>query len=834
MIDVQLKAPLAGWVLPLGAIPDPVFAEGMMGPGLAIDPIGDTLHAPCDGTILTVHAAGHAVTLGLGDGVAVLMHIGIDTVAMAGKGFTPLVAPGDAVRAGDPLIRFDLDAVVLGASAAVTPVIVVEGDCVRLVEMAGEGAVAVGDPLVRLVGGGQADGVGTATSGDTLRHDTIVRLPHGLHARPAARIVAAVRASGAEVQLHAADQSASAASPIALLSLGLATGSAVTIVARGAGAETAIAAIEELLTHEVEDGEVAATRLAPLATRIDPEALPSGAIGGVAAAPGLAIGQAFWLRAEAPDVPTSGDGVAIERERLADGIAAVDASLLAQAAQPGHLGGVLTAHRAILADPDLRERADAAVANGLSAAAAMMTAAETQGAALRASGNARIAERADDIRDVALRVVHAILGTQPALASVPAGAIVLADELLPSQLAALSAARVAGFALAGGGPTSHVAILAAGMGVPMVVALGQGIAPVSDGTPLILDADSAILIPDPADDRLAAARATIDARLAAEAAARAAGDRPATTADGQAIHVYANLGSLADAEAAATQGAEGCGLLRTEFLFLDRATPPDVAEQAADYRAIVTAMPDRPMVIRLLDVGGDKPAPYLSIPAEENPALGLRGIRVALARREVLDAQLRAILSVPDVARCRIMVPMVASVDEMIAVREALDALRAELGVGPVQLGAMVETPAAAATADLIAAHSDFLSIGSNDLTQYVLAMDRGNPALAAGIDGLHPAVLRLIEMTCRGAATRGVPVSVCGGLAADPLAAPILVGLGVRTLSVPPARVPAIKALVARLTLPAVQDLAAAALSAASAAEVRGLARRFAEEAAR
>ena len=308
----------------------------------------------------------------------------------------------------------------------------------------------------------------------------------------------------------------------------------------------------------------------------------------------------------------------------------------------------------------------------------------------------------------------------------------------------------------------------------------------------------------------------------------------AVTLDGTKVTLQANVELPLEVEMAVQAGAEGIGLLRTEFLFLDRATPPDVAEQAADYRGIVAALPDRPVVIRLLDVGGDKPAPYLDIPAEENPALGLRGIRVALARPEVLDAQLRAILSVPDVARCRIMVPMVASIDEMIAVRAALDALRDELGVGPVQLGAMVETPAAAATADLIAAHSDFLSIGSNDLTQYVLAMDRGNPALAAGIDGLHPAVLRLIEMTCRGAATRGVPVSVCGGLAADPLAAPILVGLGVRTLSVPPARVPAIKALVARLTLPAVQDLAAAALSAASAAEVRGLARRFAEEAAR
>ena len=351
---------------------------------------------------------------------------------------------------------------------------------------------------------------------------------------------------------------------------------------------------------------------------------------------------------------------------------------------------------------------------------------------------------------------------------------------------------------------------------------------------VILDADAGAVIVDPHPDRQAQAHAAIALRAEAEAAALAAGDRPAATADGQAIHVYANLGSVADAEAAAAAGAEGCGLLRTEILFLDRSVAPDVAEQAADYSGVVAALPGRPVVIRLLDVGGDKPAPYLAIPPEENPALGLRGIRVSLARPEVLDTQLRAILAVPEVERCRIMVPMVASIAELIAVREALDRLRAELGVGPVQLGAMVETPAAAATADLIAAHADFLSIGSNDLTQYVLAMDRGNPAVAAGIDGLHPAVLRLIRMTCDGAATRGVPVSVCGGLAADPLAAPILVGLGVRTLSVPPARVPATKALVARLTMAAVRDHADAALVAASAAEVRALARRFAEEISR
>jgi len=230
--------------------------------------------------------------------------------------------------------------------------------------------------------------------------------------------------------------------------------------------------------------------------------------------------------------------------------------------------------------------------------------------------------------------------------------------------------------------------------------------------------------------------------------------------------------------------------------------------------------------VRLLDVGGDKPAPYLALPAEENPALGLRGIRVALSRPEILEAQLSAILSLTAPGPLRIMVPMVASAGEMAAVRAVLDKLRGDKAVA---LGAMVETPAAAIGADLIAAEADFLSIGSNDLTQYALAADRGNAAVAAMLDGLHPAVLRLIAETCTRAGS--TPVSVCGGLAADPMAAPILIGLGVRTLSVPPAQLAVTKALVTTLTLTAATDHARQALACASAAEVRALARRFAEE---
>ena len=455
-----------------------------------------------------------------------------------------------------------------------------------------------------------------------------------------------------------------------------------------------------------------------------------------------------------------------------------------------------------------------------------------QAAALVATGDRRIAERADDLRDIEGHVLRALLDLPEDTVTIEPGSILLARELLPSQVIALDPATVAGIALVEGGPTSHVAILAAGMGLPMAVAFGAPLGEVAEGAMLVLEADRGLMEVDPPEERLALARTAVARRLADEAAARAAGDVPCHSADGVRIEVFANLGSVADAQAAMRDGAEGCGLLRTEFLFLDRTDPPTAADQAADYQAIADTLGDRPLIVRLLDVGGDKPAPYLAIAPEENPALGLRGIRVALARPEILDAQLRAILSVAPQGRCRIMVPMVASVAELDAVAAAVDVLRRSMGIdAAIEVGAMVETPAAALCADLLAERAAFLSIGSNDLTQYMLAMDRGNPAVAAGIDGLHPAVLRLIGATCDGAAGWPCPVGVCGGLAADPLAVPILLGLGVTELSVPPARIAATKALVARLSLPGCRLHAHTVLSLSSAAAVRAHAVAFAQE---
>jgi phosphocarrier protein FPr/phosphocarrier protein len=295
-------------------------------------------------------------------------------------------------------------------------------------------------------------------------------------------------------------------------------------------------------------------------------------------------------------------------------------------------------------------------------------------------------------------------------------------------------------------------------------------------------------------------------------------------ADGTRIEVFANLGAVAEVAAAVENGAEGCGLLRTEFLFMDRAEPPGEAEQQGVYQAIAAALEGRPLIVRTLDIGADKPVGYLPLPPQANPALGLRGVRVSLAWPDLFRAQLRAVLRVTPAGQAQIMLPMVASLAELKAARAIIADLAAELGVAPPAIGVMVETPAAAVTADLIAAEADFFSIGTNDLAQYALAMDRTGAELAAQVDALHPAVLRLIRQAAAGGARHGRTVAVCGSLASEPAAAPILIGLGVTELSAAPAAIPDLKAAVRELTMRRCVDIAERALACASAAEVRAL----------
>lgn len=829
---LDLRAPMDGWISPLAEVPDDAFAGGLLGPGLAIDPLADTVCAPAAGEVLAVHAAGHAVTLRLAPGLDVLLHFGLETVRLGGEGFTPLVRVGQRVAAGDPLLRVDPGAVVGRAKSLVMPIILIEAEGWQWQPAISQGLVAKGDVLGRITGAGVAD-TGADADGEALSRTLRVPLAHGLHARPSARLAARAREFAAKVQVEKGEASAAITSPSAMLRLGVGHGDTIRLLARGEAAAEALDALSEMIAGGMgEFMPVSETLAAPV---IAPPAAPVSApqpgdrLSGVTAATGMAVGHVWRPRRAEPELAAISKGEAAERALLDEALAGLRAALTAQSeAGTPQQKAILGAHLALLDDEELVGEAKAAIAAGASAAMGWRKVLWAQAEALRQLPDPRFAERAGDLLDLELRLQWQLCGGEPEAPLPPHGAILVAEDLMPSEVAALDLSRVVGLATARGGPTSHVAIIAASRGLPALVALGEGLMLVSEGAPLVLDADGGALEIAPEAHRLVSVRAMIEARAARRAAALASAHEEGRTRDGTRIEVFANLGKLSEAAPAVAGGAEGCGLLRTEFLFLDRQSAPDEDEQTAQYAAIAAALEGRPLIIRLLDIGGDKPAPYLPIAPEENPAMGLRGLRVGLARPDVLATQLRAILRAAQGRRVKIMAPMVARVCELRELQGVAAAQAALLGVDLPEIGVMVETPAAAVMADALAAQCAFLSIGTNDLTQYALAMDRGNPAVAAGLDGLDPSVLRLIAQTCAGGARHGKWVGVCGGLASDPLAVPILIGLGVGELSAAPAMVAEIKALVRSVDVADCRSLAARVLEADGAAQVRALAAEF------
>ncbi len=819
MSNLVLVAPIRGWVSSLEEVPDLVFAERILGDGLAIDPTDATVHAPCDA--LVVSLAHHAVTLRASNGAEILIHVGLETVALHGQGFVTHVREGAMVRTGELLITFDLDFVAGRAKSLISPVVVTNGDAFHIARRSIDREIAVGEflmelrPLAR-----QPEAVDVA---DEAVRAVTVRLAHGLHARPAALVATAAKRFEADIALSVRGRSINARSVAALMSLGVRKDEQVTLSARGKDARSAVDALAETIAHGIEEAPHAPPPVA--AQPLVGDTLPPGVVRGICGAPGQVIGKALQFRPVEITVVEEGRGAGREAAALAEALAALRQRLeRLAAAGNSQRREILGAHIALLDDPELARQAAAAIGNGKSAAFAWRQAIRGYVGAFQAAGDARIQERAGDLIDLERQVLGQLAGhAGPETMTLPPGTILIADELLPSELAAFGA--MAGICTAAGGPTSHVAILAAGMDVPALVSAGSAVRAIPDGTTLYLDADAGLLHIDPDADVLARARAQIDEQRQRRSAALARAGDDCRTSDGTRIEIFANLGAgAAEASSAVVLGAEGCGLLRTEFLFQDRATPPSEAEQAAAYQDIAQALAGRPFKIRTFDIGGDKPVPYLPLPAEENPALGLRGIRAALWRSDLLRPQLAAILRVSPAAR--IMLPMITSLAELRAVRALLDDVRGERGISSnVQLGIMVETPAAAVLAAGFAREADFLSIGTNDLTQYTLAMDRGHAQLASQVDAFHPAVLSLIAQAAAGGAAHGRSVGVCGGLAGEPLAASLLIGMGVRELSMAPSAIARMKETVRRLDLQACRAAAAEAQKQDSAEAVRALA---------
>jgi phosphocarrier protein FPr/phosphocarrier protein len=852
---MRILAPLDGWCDALDAVPDPVFAGRMLGDGLAIDPTGAVVLAPCAGEIITLPASAHAVSIRAADGVDVLVHVGIDTVTLGGRGFEARVRPGAIVRAGDELIRFDLDVVARGAKSLMTPVLVTPMDGLNLVRSHTVGPICAGDLLFEIEGipeiaesrqstgvGAPSCGAGALPGGPAVVQTLVVMLRQGLHARPAAILAQRAKAFGAAATLRAHGRSANARSVVAIMALGVRQGDELTIEASGTDAAQSVAGLlagmqeaqrmESVAGHDAARGDKTGSTTVRRDASASPElaATPGaapiqGVLLGVAAVAGFAVGRATRIERREIDVIEGGSGPAHESAALDQARAHVRARLQRVAATGGATRGeIIAAHLEFLDDPQLNEAAHEMIDAGKSAGFAWRAAIRRSIAALEALDDSRLRERADDLLDVESHVLLALAGeARPMNLPLPEHAVLIAEDLLPSELTALDRQRLVAICLGAGGATSHVAILAAAMEIPMLVGLGAGIRAITEGATVIVDADGGALQWAPTAEAVATARAVVESRTAGRAKAQAEAQTECRALDGTRVEVFANLGNVQDAAAALANGAEGCGLLRTEFLFIDRETAPDESEQLAAYQGIAAALEGRPLILRLMDVGGDKPLRYLPLPAEENPALGLRGVRTALARPDLLRTQLRAALKVEPPGLVRLLIPMVTDVAEITAVRAVIDELRAELGSpGPIELGAMVETPAAALMASVLIREVDFLSIGSNDLTQYTLAMDRGHPELAGRTDALHPAVLKLVAAAASAGVAAGKLVAVCGGVAADRLAVPILLGLGVRELSVVPAAIPVIKRQVRALRISDCRELALSCLNLTTPAAVR------------
>ena len=827
-------APISGIIVPLEDVPDPAFAQRLAGDGIAIDPLEQRVVAPCDGRILQVHRAGHALTLSA-FGLEILIHVGLDTVKLNGKGFKARVKAGDQVRKGDELMTFDADYIATNAVSLISPVLVTNMDRVTSLRPQ-SGKVRAGQPLLEI-------GTGAPSLADTveMQRDAMrsapVAIAHeaGLHARPAAVVASAARQFTSDVRLVKGDREANARSLVSIMALEVGRGDQVTIVARGDEAEQAIAAITRTLTTDL-----AAHGAAPAAKRqperaaaprtAAPPSRSDGALRGVPASPGLAVGQVFQLRHDDAVIDERAADPNHERRELDAAVASAHLQLEAMRARmateaDADRAAIFAAHQELLEDPEVLDAAAAGIREGASAAFAWREAYTAQADRLASLESPLLAGRAVDLRDVGRRVLHLLVGRDDTPHDVPSDSIIVAEDLTPSDAATLDRTRVRGFCTTMGSATSHVAILARGLGIPAVAGIDPRALDIANGARVVLDGDAGTLQLGPT----AAEEGEIAKRQAAAARQRTAelavATEAAVTRDGHRVEVVANIGDEKEARQVPEVGGEGVGLLRTEFLFMERRTAPDEDEQTRAYEAIARALgPDRILVIRTLDVGGDKPLPYMPMATEANPFLGERGVRLSLNRPEPFRAQIRAILRAAKVGKVAMMFPMISTLAEWRAARQLVEEERASLGAPRIQVGIMVETSSAALMADRFAEEADFFSIGTNDLTQYTLAMDRTNPRLAAQVDALHPAVLRLIERTVAGARKHKRWVGVCGALAGDLQAVPVLVGLGVDELSVSVPIVPAVKARVRSLMLSECSETARQALDANDGAEVRAL----------
>jgi len=836
----QLLAPLSGVMLPITEVPDPVFAEKLLGEGVAIDPTSEVLLSPCNAEILHVHPAHHAITLRSSHGAEILIHVGLDTVIMKGEGFEALVEAGEIVRKGQQLIRFNADKIAVTARSLLTTVVITNSD-VFAAEVVEPGNVKAGDSTILSLqsldkGPSQAQFDQQKVCSDWLT----VPNPQGWHARPAAVLARTANGFSNRILIEHNAQTVDAKSITALMTLSVQFADKVRVITAGSSATKILQALSEQICSglgETTDNSPESadnTNLSEEPSLLSPQQEPGDplTLSGIPASPGLVIGQVVRFKDTNWDqqIVEHASNAEEELDSLERAILTSMRSLqdlverLACQGKPAQ-AEIFSAHQILLQDPNLAEQAENLVLQGKSAAWAWDTVCKEQAEHLQNVDNELIVGRAADILDVSQRVLKTLFGIEDSERDLPENSIIIARDLSPSETADLGHHKVIGFGTTRGGATSHAAILASAMSLPAVTGLDYRALNLQDGEQIVLDGDQGLLYTQPDAAFINQIKQRQQANQQDKLAAQSKADQPAITRDGMRIGVATNLASDGEIGEAVKCGAEGIGLLRSEFLYLGQLTEPSEQQQAETYQEIAKQLsPGQPMIVRTLDVGGDKFLPYLPLPKEDNPFLGERGIRIGLHRPAMLRRQVRAILSAYRFADVRVMFPMVATLPEFRAAKGLVMEEAEKLGFDNIKVGIMVEVPSTALMAEVFAREADFFSIGTNDLTQYVLAMDRGHPKLGSQTDTLSPAVLKLIQATVMGARTAGKWVGVCGSAASDLRSIPILLGLGITELSCSHPVIPQVKARIRQLNMIECKQLAQHALAMDDAEQVRAM----------
>lgn len=639
-----------------------------------------------------------------------------------------------------------------------------------------------------------------------------IKNPHGLHARPAAAIVGALASFSCDMWLEKSGQRVNAKSLNNIAKLGVRLGDDVAFLAAGSDAEQAILAFEMLANSHFGEADIVASGDSVEDVEQDDLVAQTieGAIAGLSVNGGIVTAPAVLFAHEIPDVPERDfETVEAERSRLEAAIEHVKQHLATQAKLPH--GEIFQAHVMMLSDPELWQAVVARIESNQIAEQAWMETAHALAEDYRGAESQYMREREADVYDIARQVMFAVTGAVPQALNIEQPSVLLAKDLMPSDVAGLDKSKVMAICLSEGGKTSHSAILARAMGIPAIVKAQGCLEQVKAGDTITVDGFSGLIWLSPSAEVQAELASKREQWLSEREAALKNAQLKAQTQDGVEIQALANIGGPEDVESALANGAEGVGLFRTEFLFQSSDELPTEDEQYAVYRDIGAAFGDKPITIRSLDVGGDKPLAAYPMPEEENPFLGLRGVRLCLNHEALFATQIRAVLrAYQEQSNIQLMIPMIATVAEVHKVKALIVKEAEKLAMSDLDLpvGIMIEVPAAVLNADALAQEVDFFSIGTNDLTQYVMAADRGNGAVAELVNYLEPAVVRAIELTCQAGAKAGIPVSMCGEMAGDTKTTELLLKLGLRKFSVSSSLLPALKAEIRTLDLSRKEEL--------------------------